>query len=109
MPAPKRPTGGRPTGGNRGSAAVPRRPAPRPPAEQADKEDGIQVEGKVTELLPNAMFRVEIPVGDQNKTVLAHIAGKMRQNYIRILMGDRVLVELSAYDLERGRIVYRFK
>jgi translation initiation factor IF-1 len=63
----------------------------------------------IIEALPNAMFRVEIPVGDSKKSVLAHVSGKMRQNYIRILPGDRVLVELSPYDLERGRIRYRYK
>ncbi len=67
------------------------------------------MEGVITEALPNAMFRVEIPVGDQKKSVLAHVSGKMRQNYIRILPGDKVLVELSPYDLERGRIRYRYK
>ena len=67
------------------------------------------MEGLIVEALPNAMFRVEIPVGELKKTVLAHVSGKMRQNYIRILPGDRVLVELSPYDLERGRIRYRYK
>jgi translation initiation factor IF-1 len=71
------------------------------------KEDAIQVEATVIEPLPNAMFRVAL---DTNKhEVLAHISGKMRKNFIRILTGDRVLVELSPYDLSRGRIVYRFK
>lgn len=70
------------------------------------KEDSIEVEGTVVEPLPNAMFRVEIPGGHR---VLAHIGGKMRMNYIRVLPGDRVLVELSPYDLTRGRIVYRYK
>jgi translation initiation factor IF-1 len=70
------------------------------------KEDLIEVEGTVRELLPNAMFRVEIANG---KTVLAHISGKMRVHYIRILAGDRVTVELSPYDLTRGRITYRAK
>jgi len=64
------------------------------------------VEGKVIEPLPNAMFRVELDNGHQ---VLAHISGKMRMNYIRILSGDKVTVELSPYDLTRGRIVYRYK
>ncbi len=125
MPAPKRPGGGppRPGGGGpqrRGGggprpSGPPRGPAPRPaPTPQPDetgpdKEAGIEVEGVISEALPNAMFRVEIPVGDQKKTVLAHVSGKMRQNYIRILPGDRVLVELSPYDLERGRIRYRYK
>jgi translation initiation factor IF-1 len=70
------------------------------------KEDLIQVEGIVRELLPNAMFRVELPNG---KVVLAHISGKMRMHYIRILAGDKVTVELSPYDLTRGRITYRAK
>ena len=70
------------------------------------KEDAIQVEATVVEPLPNAMFRVAL---DNKHEVLAHISGKMRKNFIRILTGDRVLVELSPYDLSRGRIVYRFK
>jgi translation initiation factor IF-1 len=70
------------------------------------KEDLIEVEGVVRELLPNAMFRVEIPNG---KIVLAHISGKMRMHYIRILVGDKVKVELSPYDLTRGRVTYRAK
>jgi translation initiation factor IF-1 len=70
------------------------------------KEDVIEVEGKVVEPLPNAMFRVELQNGHR---VLAHISGKIRMNFIRILPGDRVLVELSPYDLTRGRIVYRYK
>ena len=68
------------------------------------KEDHIQVEGKVVEALPNAMFRVELESGHK---VLAHVSGKMRMHYIRILPGDKVVVELSPYDLSRGRIVYR--
>ncbi len=64
------------------------------------------MEGKVIEPLPNAMFRVELDNGHQ---ILAHISGKMRMNYIRILPGDKVTVELSPYDLTRGRIVYRYK
>lgn len=72
----------------------------------AQKEEGIQVEGTVLETLPNAMFKVELENGHQ---VLAHISGKMRMHYIRILPGDRVLVELSPYDLSRGRVVYRYK
>lgn len=70
------------------------------------KEEAIQVEATVVEPLPNAMFRVAL---DNKHEVLAHISGKMRKNFIRILTGDRVLVELSPYDLSRGRIVYRFK
>jgi len=68
------------------------------------KEDKIEVEGRILEALPNAMFRVEIAAG---KVVLAHISGKMRMHYIKILPGDKVRVELSPYDLSRGRIVYR--
>ncbi|MBI2466396.1 MAG: translation initiation factor IF-1 [Candidatus Rokubacteria bacterium] len=70
------------------------------------KDDAIEVEGTVVEPLPNAMFRVEL---DNGHRVLAHVSGKMRMNFIRILPGDRVKVELSAYDLTRGRITYRFK
>jgi translation initiation factor IF-1 len=76
-------------------------------AEDMAKKDGaIEVEGRVVEPLPNAMFRVELENGHR---VLAHISGKMRQHYIRILPEDRVVVELSPYDLSRGRIVYRYK
>lgn len=70
------------------------------------KEDAIEIEGKVVEPLPNAMFRVELENGHQ---VLAHISGKMRLHFIKILPGDTVTVELSPYDLSRGRIVYRSK
>ena len=70
------------------------------------KEDAIEVMATVIEPLPNAMFRVEL---ENKHRVLAHISGKMRKNFIRILPGDRVQVELSPYDLTRGRIVYRFK
>lgn len=70
------------------------------------KEEAIEVEGTVIEPLPNAMFRVEL---DNGHVVLAHISGKMRKYYIRILPGDRVTVELSPYDLGRGRITYRAK
>jgi len=70
------------------------------------KDDVIEVEGTVVEPLPNAMFRVELENGHK---VLAHISGKMRMHYIRILPGDRVKLELSPYDLTRGRVVYRFK
>ena len=70
------------------------------------KEGVIEIEGTVSEALPNAMFRVELANGHK---VLAHISGKMRQHYIRILPEDRVVVELSPYDLTRGRIVYRYK
>ena len=70
------------------------------------KEDTIKLDGLVVEVLPNAMFRVELTNGHK---VLAHISGKMRQHYIRILPEDRVIVELSTYDLTRGRIIYRYK
>ena len=70
------------------------------------KQEGVQVEGTVIEPLPNAMFRVEL---ENKMVVLAHISGKMRMNFIRILPGDKVTVELSPYDLTRGRIVYRYK
>jgi translation initiation factor IF-1 len=70
------------------------------------KEDAIEVIGTVVETLPNAMFRVEL---ENQHMVLAHVSGKMRKNFIRILPGDKILVELSPYDLTRGRIVYRYK
>lgn len=70
------------------------------------KEDMIEVEGTVVETLPNAMFKVELENGFE---VLAHVSGKIRVNYIRILPGDRVKVEMSPYDLTKGRITYRFK
>jgi translation initiation factor IF-1 len=70
------------------------------------KEEAITVEGKVLETLPNAMFRVEMPNGHK---VLAHVSGKMRMNFIRILPGDTVVLELSPYDLSRGRIIRREK
>lgn len=72
----------------------------------ADKDDVIQVKGKVIEPLPNAMFRVEL---DNGHKLLAHVSGKMRMHFIRILPGDKVQVEISPYDLTRGRIVYRYK
>lgn len=70
------------------------------------RKDAIEVEGTVKTPLPNAMFKVDLANGHE---VLAHISGKMRLNYIKIVPGDRVLVELSPYDLERGRITYRFR
>ncbi|MDD4875549.1 MAG: translation initiation factor IF-1 [Dehalococcoidales bacterium] len=69
------------------------------------KKEAIEVEGTVMEALPNGMFRVELPNGHK---ILAHISGKIRMHYIRILLGDRVLIELSPYDLSRGRIIFRF-
>lgn len=71
-----------------------------------NKEETIQVEGTVLEALPNAMFRVEL---DNGHKIIAHISGKMRMNFIRILPGDRVAVEMTPYDLNRGRIKYRYK
>lgn len=70
------------------------------------KQDAIELEGKVVEPLPNAMFNVEL---ENDKTILCTISGKIRMNYIRILPGDRVVVEISPYDLTRGRITYRYK
>ena len=70
------------------------------------KEEGVQVEGTVVEPLPNAMFRVEL---ENKHMVLAHISGKMRMHFIKILPGDKVTVELLPYDLTRGRIIYRYK
>lgn len=70
------------------------------------KKDVIEVEGKIVETMPNAMFRVELDTG---QVVLAHVSGKIRKNFIRVLLGDRVKVELSPYDLTKGRITYRLK
>ena len=70
------------------------------------KEEPIELQGTVSQVLPGTMFRVALPNGHE---VLAHISGKMRKNFIRILPGDKVAVELSPYDLNRGRIVYRYK
>lgn len=70
------------------------------------KEDMIEVEGTVLETLPNAMFKVELENGHE---ILAHVSGKIRMNYIRILPGDKVTVEMSPYDLSKGRITYRYK
>ena len=75
------------------------------PLEQS-KEEPIRVDGTVVELLPNTMFRVELPNGHR---VLAHISGKMRMNFIKILPGDKVTLEMSPYDLSKGRIIYREK
>ena len=88
------------------------RPAPRqraaaaPEEARKSKEDAIEVEGTIVEQLPNTTFRVELQNGHR---LLAYISGKMRKHFIRILLGDRVTVSLSPYDLNRGRIVYRFK
>ena len=92
-------------GGGRRNRPVADKP-PEATETEPSKEDAIEVEGSVVEPLPNAMFRVEL---DNGHKVLAHISGKMRMHYIRILPGDRVRVELSPYDLTRGRVVYRYK
>ncbi|HDY75843.1 MAG TPA: translation initiation factor IF-1 [Candidatus Marinimicrobia bacterium] len=73
------------------------------------KEQPITVDGIIKETLPNAMFRVEIEIGDAKHEVLAHVSGKMRMHFIKILPGDMVTLEVSPYDLSRGRIVYRQK
>ena len=72
----------------------------------AKKESAIEIEGTVTEALPNAMFRVQL---ENDHEIIAHTAGKMRKNRIRVLAGDKVLVEMTPYDLTKGRITYRFK
>lgn len=87
------------TSGRGGAATGPRGPRKSNP-------DTIAVEGKVIDALPNAMFTVEL---DNGHTVLSHLSGKMRKNFIRVLPGDRVVVELSPYDLTRGRITYRHR
>ena len=99
------------SGAHRGSPCAQRNCSPLEgltggPALPKPKEDAIVLEGTVVEPLPNAMFRVELENGHK---VLAHISGKMRMHYIRILPGDKVQVELTPYDLSRGRITYRYK
>lgn len=101
-PGGGRPGGGRPGGGRPGGGG----PRPTPEPEDSGKEQAIEVQGVIAENLPNAMFRVKLESGHE---VLAHVSGKIRMNFIRILPGDRVLVELSPYDLTRGRILYRYK
>ena len=83
-------------------------PRPQRPVENKEKKqrDVVEVEGTVTEALPNAMFKIKL---DNGHEVLGHISGKMRMHYIRILLGDRVRLELSPYDLTKGRITYRFR
>ena len=103
--------GGRPGGGRPGSRSGGGRSggggrSSTPPKDEPEKEPGIEVQGVIAENLPNAMFRVKLESGHE---VLAHISGKIRMHYIRILPGDRVLVELSPYDLTRGRILYRYR
>ncbi len=90
--------GGRPPRGNA--------PVEKAAKTATPKEEAIEVDGTIVEPLPNAMFRVELTNGHR---VLAHVSGKIRMNFIRILPGDRVLVELSPYDLTHGRITYRYK
>lgn len=91
---------------NRSVGKKPATPVQRENTARPSKSDAIAVEGKVKEALPNAMFQVEL---DNGHMVLGHISGKMRKNFIRILPGDRVTVELSPYDLTRGRITFRYK
>ena len=97
---------GKRPGGNRPRPTGAKKTPPRPEEPRTSKPDAIEVTGTVVEPLPNAMFRVELENG---YVVLAHISGKMRRHFIRILRGDKVTVELSPYDLSRGRVVYRFK
>lgn len=106
-PGGGRPGGGRPGGGRPGGGRG-RGPAKKKPAEEQPdvKEQAIEVQGVISENLPNAMFRVKLESGHE---VLAHVSGKIRMHFIKILPGDRVLVELSPYDLTRGRILYRYK
>ncbi|MBN8690094.1 MAG: translation initiation factor IF-1 [Armatimonadetes bacterium] len=80
---------------------------PRKKKENSDKEEGIELDGVVIENLPNVKFRVQLDEGDM--VILAHISGNMRRHWIRILPGDRVKVEVSPYDLTKGRITYRYK
>jgi translation initiation factor IF-1 len=108
-PGGGRPGGGRPGGGGGrgGRSGGGRGTGPRREEKtESDKEEGIQIKGTVTENLPNAMFRVTLEGGVE---VLAHISGKIRMHYIRILPGDSVLVEVSPYDMARGRIMYRYR
>ena len=99
------PGGSRRGGKGRGGSGGPRGPRPAP-EETGGKEKGIEVEGVVSENLPNAMFRVKL---ESDHEILAHVSGKIRMNFIKILPGDRVRVELSPYDLTRGRIMYRYR
>lgn len=105
MPPPRGGSGRR--GGGRGRGNDGPRPRPEPKEKQTyEKEKAIEVEGVVSETLPNAMFRVKLESGHE---VLAQVSGKMRLHFIKILPGDRVRLELSPYDLTRGRIQYRYK
>lgn len=105
-PGGGRPGGGRPGGGSRSGSGGGGRSSSPPPADQPEKEQGIEVQGTIVENLPNTMFKVKLENGHE---ILAHISGKIRMHYIKILPGDRVLVELSPYDLTRGRILYRYR
>jgi translation initiation factor IF-1 len=107
MPPPKKRFQSRPGGhsGNRGSFAS-RNPIRRNEEEPEDKEAAIELEGTVTSVLAGTMFRVKLPNAHE---VLAHISGKIRKNFIRVLPGDKVKVELSPYDLTRGRITFRMR
>lgn len=121
MARPSRPRGGgqrsgggpRPGGARKGGASRAQKAAIRQAQREKKearsayvKEEAIELEGTVTEALPNVMFRIEL---DNGHPILGHISGKMRKNYIRILPGNRVKVELSPYDLNRGRITYRYR
>jgi translation initiation factor IF-1 len=88
------------------SRAVPGHDGPENPRKQVSKDDVIEMEGTILETLPNTMFRVKLENGH---VVTAHISGRMRKNYIRILTGDKVKVEMTPYDLTKGRITYRMK
>ena len=97
----------RPSGTARRPESTPARPAPRPQKKQhMSKDDSIEFEGTILETLPNTVFRVKLENGH---VITAHISGRMRKNYIRILTGDKVKVEMTPYDLTKGRITYRMK
>jgi translation initiation factor IF-1 len=108
MPGPRGGGGGyRGGGGGRGRSSGAPKPKPEPKEKQTyEKEKAIEVEGVVLETLPNAMFRVKL---EGEHVILAQVSGKMRLHFIKILPGDRVRVEMSPYDLTRGRIQYRYK
>jgi translation initiation factor IF-1 len=107
MPGPRGGGGYRGTNGARGRGTGAPKPRREPKEKQTyEKEKAVEVEGVVSETLPNAMFRVKLESGHE---VLAQVSGKMRMHFIKILPGDRVRMELSPYDLTRGRIQYRYK
>lgn len=83
-----------------------KRPAPRPASNEDDKEQAIELEGTITAVLAGTMFRVQLPNGHE---LLAHISGKMRKRFIRLVIGDRVKIEMSPYDKDKARIVYRLQ